>query len=160
MKHIKIDLDIHKMIEQERKSFEEPEHFALRRLLNLPEIEESDAEAVQINKGSPALAFTEDEVEIPSGSDARMSYQRGKQKFEGKFIDGYLVVNEKAYSSLSAAACDLAKTKDGKKTNLNGWKYWEVRFAGETHWTLMDELRQDVNLEKLGVDLELSKIKL
>ena len=73
-----------------------------------------------------------------------MTYQRGSQVYEGKFLNGKLVVNGKEYSALSAAASDLGLTKDGKKTQLNGWLYWEVKFPGTDRWHSMKKLRDDV----------------
>lgn len=142
MKAIEIDFDIHKLIEAERSSFGEPEYVALRRLLDLPEIElPSDGEDDANREGLP---FVEDGVSIMHGSDARMRYQRMTQLYEGKFLDGKLVVNGTAYPTLSAAASDLARTKDGKKTSLNGWLYWEVKAPGTAKWHSMNDLRKQL----------------
>jgi hypothetical protein len=149
LKTIEIDFDIHKMIEAERKGFGEPEYIALRRLLKLPKPSTDVPQADEIK--SDGIPFQEDGVEILHGSDARMLYMRGTQLYEGKFLDGKLVVDGVAYPTLSAAASDLARTKEGKKTSLNGWLYWEVRAAGKSRWEKMSDLRDQKNakLKKL-----------
>ena len=140
LKKIDIDFDIHKLIEAERRSFEEPPYIALRRLLGLPELDKEElSEPVAAVEGRP---FIEDGVVIPSGSLARMKYQRGSQVYEGRFVDGMLEVDGKRYSALSSAASDLAVTKKGGKTSLNGWLYWEAKFPNECSWRSLNEMRE------------------
>ncbi|MFK4489575.1 hypothetical protein [Bradyrhizobium sp. USDA 336] len=135
---IQIDFDIHKAIEAERRGFEEPPYIALRRLLGLPAPREK-IERIRAEDGTP---WSEDGIVIPHGSLARMEYQRGAQVFEGAFLNGRLVVNGRSYDTLSAAATDLARTKSGKRTSLNGWSYWKVKVRGEGPWKLMLDLRR------------------
>ncbi|MBY5424841.1 hypothetical protein [Rhizobium leguminosarum] len=137
LQKIDIDWDIHRMIEGERRGFDEPPYVALRRLLKLPTLEATVA------AGAEGLSWHEDGVSVPHGSLARMSYQRGRQVFEGKFLDGRLVVNGKSFDSLSAAANALAETKDGKRTQLNGWNYWETQFPGEHVWRSLKQMREE-----------------
>jgi len=142
LQKIDIDFDIYKLIETERKSFEEAPYMALRRLLNLPPPAASDSKATNLfGEGNP---FIEDGVSVPHGSRARMKYMRGTQIYEGNFLDGSLEVNGKSYSSLSSAAKDLAITKKGTNPSLNGWLYWEVKYPNETTWHSMHELRKAV----------------
>ncbi len=135
---IEIDFDIHKMIEAERRSFAEKPYLALRRLLGLPHTEEQEIAAVS----ETGRSWQEDGVVIPHGSLARMEYARGAQKYEGQFVDGFLVVNGNPHSSLSAAAGSVAKTKDGGSPSLNGWNYWEVKLPGSDRWELMEHKRR------------------
>ncbi|NSX84821.1 hypothetical protein G6L86_04390 [Agrobacterium tumefaciens] len=137
---IDIDWDIYKMIESERRGFDELPYIALRRLLKLPEPEITANSLVTEPEGLP---WHEDGVTVPHGSLARMSYQRGSQVFEGKFLNRRLVVSGKSFDSLSAAANALAETKDGKKTQLNGWNYWEALFPGEKKWRSLKQMRDD-----------------
>ena len=138
---IEIDFDIHKRIEAERKGFDEPPRMALRRLLNLPELPIDSAD------GPRALpegrAWREGLVEVPHGSLARMSYQRGKQIFEGRFWDGKLIVDGRSFDTLSSAASALAVTKFGDHPSLNGWNYWEAKFPGESKWRSLSKMRDD-----------------
>ncbi|ANL39264.1 hypothetical protein [Rhizobium phaseoli] len=138
---IDIDWDIHRIIEGERRGFDEPPYIALRRLLKLPEIQEQPS---TISRPDEGLAWHEDGVSVPHGSLARMSYQRGRQVYEGRFSNGRLIVNGKSFDSLSAAANALAETKEGKKTQLNGWNYWEAKFPGEQVWRSLKQMRDEV----------------
>ncbi|WP_298963555.1 hypothetical protein [uncultured Roseibium sp.] len=145
LRTIDIDFDIHQRIEAERQSFDEPPYIALRRLLGLPALTKQAEVKQAPETGRP---FVEDGVTIPHGSEARMEYQRGKQVYEGSFLDGMLVVNGKEYPSLSSAAKAVAVTKDGKRPSLNGWLYWKARFSGETQWRSLQDMREECR--KLG----------
>lgn len=140
LRTIEIDFDIHQKITAERRSFDEHPYLALRRLLGLPATPVNEDSDGQKKVGRP---FIQEGVSIPHGSLAKMEYQRGSQIYEGEFLDGKLVVNGKSYTSLSAAANDLAVTKDGKKTSLNGWLYWKARFPGEHTWRSLNDMRPE-----------------
>ncbi len=133
---IDIDFDIHRMIESERGSFDEPPYVALRRLLKLP-----TPKAEPTSKVSLGIPWTDDGVIVPHGSMARMEYGRGSQRYEGQFLNGKLVVDGIQYDTLSAASDALAVTKSGKKTSLNGWLYWKVRFPDEAEWRSLNDMR-------------------
>jgi hypothetical protein len=137
---IEIDFDIHRMIENERRGFDEPPRAALRRLLKLPE--ENPLSTAVPSIAPHGRPWREGTVEIPHGSKARMSYQRGSQVFEGQFVDGKLVVNGREFHTLSSAASALARTKDGSVPSLNGWNYWEVCLPGQDRWIPMHVLRR------------------
>ena len=142
MKVIEIDFEIHQAIEAERRNFDEPEYEALKRLLKIDSPNTVDS---RDSHGLSKKPFVEDGVSIEHGSSARMSYQRGTQHFQGKFLDGMLVVDGKTYSTLSGAACDLARTREGNKTSLNGWIYWEVKAPNSSTWRRMSDVRADVH---------------
>ena len=131
---IEIDFDIHKLIETERRSFDEPPFVALRRLLRLPDIKPS-VEHTKIASIGGGQAWSDSGVEVPHGSLARMKYNYGRERYEGQFLDGLLVVNGQKYRSLSTAASELA----GK--SLNGWLYWETQFPGTAVWQRLGDLR-------------------
>ena len=135
LQSIEIDFDIHRLIEAERRGFDEPPYVALRRLLSLPETKRAVAP-------EGGVAWVEDGVTVPHGSEARMRYQRGRQEFLGRFSNGSLVVEGQRFDTLSAAASALARTKSGVATKLNGWNYWEARFPGEKSWRSLEELRK------------------
>jgi hypothetical protein len=153
LRPIEIDWDIYKAIEVERRDFDEPQFLALRRLLGLPE-QKADpnqiAEARIEKELSVGRSWYEDGVQVPHGSDARMRYDYNRQIYEGKFLDGRLVVNGKSYDSLSRAANSLARTKAGSKTQLNGWKYWEVRLPGKNNWERLEDLRDQARNDLSG----------
>lgn len=142
MEKIEIDWDIHQLIERERRGFDEPPFTALRRLLKLPEPIASAPSQPKPDAHGSGTPWTEDGVSVPHGSAARMEYDRGRQVYEGQFLNGRLVVNGQSFKTLSAAASTIAVTKGGSKTNLNGWNYWHAKFPGETRWRLLGELRR------------------
>lgn len=143
LQKIEIDFDIHKLIEAERQGFDEPPYLALRRLLGLPTKEPVGiVQEIEVGEGAP---FVEDGVTIPHGSFAKMEYQRGKQVYEGRFLNGKLVVNGQSFNALSAAASALAVTKKGSKTSLNGWLYWKAKFPNENRWRSLSDMRAALN---------------
>jgi hypothetical protein len=142
MEKIEIDWDIHKLIESERRGFDEPPYVALRRLLKLPPLTPMASPKETVSEGIP---WSEEGVVVPHGSAARMEYLRGSQVYEGQFLNGRLVVDGQSFDTLSAAASALALTKDGSKTSLNGWQYWKVRFPSEKNWKSLDDLRRMKN---------------
>src|SRR5690349_10706809 len=101
LQKIEIDWDIHKLIEGERRSFDEPPYVALRRLLKLPESKAAPVAAAR-TAVSGETPWTEDGVSVPHGSLARMEYGRGSQTYEGQFLNGQLVVDGQSFDSLSA----------------------------------------------------------
>ena len=134
LSRIEIDFDIHKLIETERRSFDEPPYVALRRLLGLPDLEPS-VENLKVSSLDDGQPWSDSGVEVPHGSLARMKYNYGRELYEGQFLDGLLVVNGQKFRSLSTAASELA----GK--SLNGWLYWEAQFPGTRIWRRLGDLR-------------------
>ena len=139
MQKIEIDWEIHQKIELERNGFDEAPYIALRRLLKLAPLPLTSEP--QKLAGPVGVAWTDEGVIVPHGSLARMEYLRGSQVYEGQFLNGKLVADGKGFTSLSAAASELAVTREGKKTLLNGWKYWKVKFPDESRWRDFESLR-------------------
>jgi len=144
---IEIDFDIHRAIENERRDFGEPPYLALRRLLKLSEVPRISPKTEDTE--STGRSWRSHGVEIPHGSEARMSYLRGAQQFSGRFVDGQLVINGRAFSTLSDAASSLARTGSGSRTQLDGWKYWEVKLLGQDQWVPIRRLRAQARKDAL-----------
>ena len=87
MEKIEIDWDIHQLIERERRGFDEPPFTALRRLLKLPEPIASAPSQPKPDAHGSGTPWTEDGVSVPHGSAARMEYDRGRQVYEGQFLE-------------------------------------------------------------------------
>jgi hypothetical protein len=128
---IEIDFDVHKQIEAERRSFEDPPNAALRRLLRLPEKKDEE--------GSTGRSWASDGAVLPHGTKVRMSY--GGKLIGGEIIDGNWICDGQMFDTPSAAASAMALTKDGQSTSLNGWNYWEAKLPGSAEWVPISNLR-------------------
>jgi hypothetical protein len=135
---MEIDFDIHKLIEGERRGFEDSPNSALRRLLKLPDKEDDGDEMIIIEGFAP---WSGEGASLPHGTALQMIY--GDERIEGRIRNGKWVCGDKdqVFDTPSAAASALARTKDGQTTNLNGWNYWQVKFPGNTKWIPLKELR-------------------
>jgi hypothetical protein len=145
---IEIDFEIHRAIENERRDFGEPPYMALRRLLKLEE--KSPTKPDQPAVASVGRPWRSHGVELPHGTEARMSYLRGAQQFSGHFLDGYLVVEGRKFSTPSEAISALAKTGSGNRTQLNGWNYWEVKLPDQKEWISIKALRARARKARQG----------
>jgi hypothetical protein len=130
---IEIDFEIHKLIEAEKRSFSESDNAALRRLLELGD------EVVAPMPSATGREWHDEGVTLPHGTEVRMTYN--KRLHNGTIVDGQWLVEGQRYSSPSAAAGGVARTKKGEQTNLDGWKYWEAKLPGTTKWTPIHQLR-------------------
>jgi hypothetical protein len=139
MRLIEIDYDVHKLIEMERRDFDEPPNAALRRLLKLPE---KPPIPPSVDKPSPAPLWRGEGVDLPEGTKLRMNYGRAKTVYTGVISKGNWLVEGKMFDTPSDAASGVAITGVGKRTRLNGWDLWEVQRPGESEWHLIGTLRQ------------------
>jgi hypothetical protein len=155
MRTIEIDFDIHKLIEAERRGFDEPANDALRRLLKLPKAD-SSASGQASRSGVPAKGdghqpWQAEGVILPHGTKLRMVYGRPKKKHEGQIINGEWVVGGQTFDSPSGAASGVAVTAKGEKTRLNGWELWDVQRPDESRWTPISKLRgKELTLQDMG----------
>lgn len=138
MRTIEIDFEIHKLIEMERRGFDEPEYVALRRLLKLGQ---PKCNAPSGTRETPqGRAWSHGGVILPHGTQLQMKHNG--QRYEGQIINGVWVVEGHSVTSPSAAANAVARTKDGKPAGVNGKVYWEVKRPGESKWTLFKALEE------------------
>jgi hypothetical protein len=148
---IDIDFDVHKLIETERRSFDEKPNDALRRLLKLP------VRPAASTKGAPppgARLWSGEGVTLPHGTHVRMRYNG--RLYEGEIVDGKWVVEGKTFDTPSGAASGIAVTKKGKTTRLDGWIYWNAQLPGDTDWKPIRSMRpklahSTLTLEELGL---------
>lgn len=136
MRTIEIDFDVHKRIELERTSFNEPPNTALRRLLGI----DAAASAAPPQPTTPAgRPWAGKGVTLLHGTELRMEYNG--RVYTGQIEDGRWVIEGKKFKSPSAAASGVALTKDGRHTSLDGWIYWHVKRPGDAAWLRLSELR-------------------
>jgi hypothetical protein len=129
------------LIEAERCGFDEPPYVALQRLLKLPPLATANGSAETEDGADKARRGSRMASQSRTGR-LRAWNTYGAQTYEGKFLNRRLVVNGRSFDTLSAAASALAVTKDGSKTNLNGWNYWKVKFPGDTRWRGLRDMRR------------------
>lgn len=132
---IEIDFDVHKRIEAERLSFAETANEVLRRMLSLDQAETTFSPA-----STEGRAWAGKGVMLPHGTELRMEYNGSVHT--GRIENGGWVVEGKNYSSPSAAASGVGRTKAGKRTNLDGWVYWHVKRPDDDQWTAIMSLRR------------------
>lgn len=131
---VDIDFDVNKRIELARESFAETPNAVLRRLLGI--------DAVHSVTGVGVIrAWSGKGVLLPHGTRIRMDYNG--RTHEGEIIDGSWLVEGERYSSPSAAAGGTARTKGGRRTNLDGWIYWWALLPGEETWVKLSEMRRN-----------------
>lgn len=146
MRTIEIDFEVHKAIELERRGFDEAPNTALRRLLGIApaENEESVARetvAAPSAAGRPWVGKGHSTgLTLPHGTELQMDYNG--QRFTGRVDNGALVFEGQSFSSPSGAADELCRTKDGRKTSLNGKELISARLPGETDWVLLKALER------------------
>ena len=145
MRNIEIDFDIHKLIEKDRRNFEETPNTVLRRLLGLSvSREQTTGPTGQSNEENQPMegAWTGKGITLPAGTQLRMNYL-GQQYF-GVIKDASWFVGEKRFLSPSAAAGKSVRTKSGYPTLLNGWNYWQVKRPSDERWQSLKALRNSV----------------
>ena len=123
---INIDLEIYRLIENKRESFDETQNEILRRLLGLA----SPVKPI-IDSGGISLRYS---VFLPNGSRLKKVY-KGKE-YLAEVKDGYIWVNGKRYPSPSAAAVAVTGSP------VNGWRWWEVKRPQDSEWISLDQLRE------------------
>lgn len=136
MRTIEIDFEVHKKIEMERTSFNEPPNAALRRLLGIDKSGPKASTPIPPSSGRP---WAGKGVMLPHGTELRMEYNG--RVHTGHIDNGRWVVEGREFKSPSAAAGGVALTKDGRHTSLDGWIYWNVKRPGDGNWINLSSLR-------------------
>jgi len=137
MRTIEIDFEVHKRIELERTSFNEPPNTALRRLLGIEGAAPAAPPQAAVPSGRP---WAGKGVTLPHGTELSMEYNG--RVYTGRIENGRWLVEGKEFKSPSAAAGGVALTKDGRHTSLDGWIYWQVKRPGDAGWTAISTLRR------------------
>ena len=135
---IEIDIDVHKHIEMQRRSFAETPNDVLRRRLG---IENPNTRRKQPASSAPGgRAWSGKGVTLAHGTEVRMEYN-GMRHY-GQIDNGEWVVEGQRYRSPSAAAGGVALTKAGTRPSLVGWIYWEAKRPGDNGWMPISTLRK------------------
>jgi hypothetical protein len=141
LQSIEIDVDVYKRIEAERSSFGETHNTLLRRLLAIDAAPKRPREASGPGATVGTRPWAGKGVVLPHASQVRMEYNG--RVHTGVIQDGRWVVEGHRYSSPSAAASGVARTKGGKQTSLDGWIYWLAKAPGSADFVRLSELRSN-----------------
>lgn len=136
-KKIEIDIDVNRLIESHRISFEETPNEILKRILkNKNTIEDVfipiDIENRIMNINNIGL-FWKDTL-LKNGLVLRKKF-KGKLHY-AKIENNQIVINNKSFHSPSAAAVELTNTSQ------NGWIFWEYFDEEKSTWKILDNLRK------------------
>lgn len=126
---LSIDLEVFKALEAQRESFEESHNDILRRILGLLPKAASTEESV---------VWTRKEVGLPKGTRWRMTTAHGDEA--GTVVEGGFQYKGEVVTSPSRLAMKIYESKSGKKTNLNGWRYIEVKRPDDDEWMMLSSL--------------------
>lgn len=128
MKTVEIDLEIHRLIEANRTSFDEPRLTILRRLLGLSSIPTEE------QKQGPSGLNLSDGVFLPDGTRFKRIY-KGKE-YQAEVRGGQIALDGKKYKSPSGAAMAITGSP------VNGWRFWQVKKPEDSEWRLLDQIRE------------------
>ena len=135
MQTIEIDFDVFKEITVRRKHAEITPNDVLREVFGLGPTQEPLAQKAQ--SGKPWVAKG---VVFPHGTEFR-SFYKG-QMYNARVDDGFLVLNEKNFSSPSPAAMSITKN------SVNGWKFWECKLPGKQNWQIINSLKKKLMVRR------------
>ncbi len=135
---IPVDLEVYKALEARREAFSESHNDILRRILGiLPDT----STALPATSPEEIIVWRRKGVGLPKGTRWRMSSVNGEQN--GSVVEGGFQYRGEVISSPSRLATNIYRTKSGRKTNLNGWRYVEVKRPGDSSWTMLNSLLND-----------------
>lgn len=131
MKSIEIDFDVEKALFMRRASEEVTYNDVLRELLGLGPKKNS---IVSTERTTSHRDWVSKGVRFPHGTEFRASYKG--QSYYGKVENGDFIVQNKSYSSPSAAAVAITSN------SVNGWHFWECKLPGRSSWQMIKSLRK------------------
>jgi hypothetical protein len=147
MPSLEIDLELHRLIELVRQSFSESQRDIIKRVLRsaTPSTDGYIQQEKITYRAENGGAWHGDGYSLPDGTKCRMRYN-GIQ-YDCKIENGQWNSGGVVYKSPSQAASALGVTKKGKRTQLDGFKYWEVKIPGSESWVWLRDLRPKVEID-------------
>lgn len=134
-KVITIDIEVYKLLENSRETFNESHNEILRRVLKIKENKDVSLNISKIND----FKFNHNDlvwkgINLKDGLQLR-KYLKGILH-SAKIINGKIIYNGEDFSSPSAAGFAAAGN------NVNGWVFWEYYNEEFKNWELLDNLRK------------------
>lgn len=136
MHTIEVEFDVLKALMAQRESEDVSYNDVIRKMLQdsgkLPE-------SVKPKMTPPAVVALADDwiykgVRFPVGTEFRADY-KGERHY-GRVDRGGMIVNGERATSPSQAAYIITKNA------VNGWRFWECRFPGESGWIVLRDVRR------------------
>lgn len=127
MQSIEIDFEVYKELTIRRETEQTSYNDVIRNLLNLSK----DAPKTPLH--TLARSWVCDGIGFPDQTNFRVTY-KGKT-YTAVIENGKLMVEGKAATSFSHAATMITNN------NVNGWRFWECLFPGETTWRSLEYVR-------------------
>jgi hypothetical protein len=131
---IPVDLEVYKALEARRETFSESHNDILRRALGIA----TTLATSPLSSAEEVIVWRRKGVGLPKGTRWRMSSANGEQN--GQVVEGGFQYRGEVVSSPSRLAKNIYRTKSGEKTNLNGWRYVEVKRPGDSDWMMLSSL--------------------
>src|SRR5262249_161417 len=130
MASIDVDFDVFKALTVRRQTETMTYNDVIRELLKLPATAQGNA-VRPLNGRGPG--WVQKGVTFPNGTELRVTY-KGKT-YVAQVANNQMIFDGEAMTSLSEAANRVTRN------SVNGWRFWECRFPGETEWRLADSLK-------------------
>jgi hypothetical protein len=131
---IPVDLDVYKALEARRQTFSESHNDILRRALGISPKTTATLGPVP----EEIVVWRRKGVGLPKGTRWRMSSAHGEQS--GNVVEGGFQHKGGVVPSPSRLATNIRQAESGRKTNLNGWRYIEVKRPGDANWLMLSSL--------------------
>lgn len=132
MQSIEIDFEVFKALTAQREVESDTYNDVIRRLLGL---DSKNANLSPLTGDGPGEGFALRGLTLPNGTKLRVGYKGQLHTAEirdGRWIDEHGVEHQ----SPSAAASSITQT------NVNGWRFWEVKRPSDTDWRKLDSLQR------------------
>lgn len=132
MHTIEIDFEVFKALTIRRETEAVTYNDVIRDLLGLNKVQ-TESDPTPPAQRSSAQDWICKGVRFPAGTEFRATYKG--DVYYAKVERGALVVDGTPVSSPSDAARIVTNT------NVNGWRFWDCRFPGESRWKQINGLR-------------------
>lgn len=136
-KTIEIDLEIYRLIETNRSSFDETEADILRRILDLPPLKKQDSEKRGMNLRNGVV--------LPDGTLLKGTHNMAEHQAEVR--GGWILLSGKRYKSPSAVATAIRGYPE------DGWRFLKVKRPQDSEWVILNELRDQGSVPRRRIKL-------
>ncbi len=126
---INVSIEVYKLIEQNRQSFEEAHDDILKRMFSIPASSEKVAVKGQLNLGCG--------VSVPFGTLFKREYKH--KEYIAEATDGGISLNGRKYPTINQATNAVSDSPQ------NAWTFWKIKRPQDSKWIPLDDLRKEVS---------------